>query len=161
VRETVLLEIRKLAKANNGQPPGIRSFEQQTGIRESAWRGVYWARWGDALKEAGFSPNEWQGKSEANLIVQKYIDAARHYGFLPTASELQMYRNARTDFPGVKTVFKYFGSKEGLLSNLRVWVQDKPDPARYREHVRDRSREREKRGAEGRSCLPDQVRGSL
>ncbi len=126
-RDTILQEIRKLARANDGQPPGSRSFEQQTGIREFAWRGVYWARWGDALKEAGFSPNEWQGKSEANFILQKYVEAARHYGFLPTAAELQMYRNTHADFPGVKTVFTHFGSKEGLLSNLRTWVQDKPD----------------------------------
>jgi hypothetical protein len=38
-----------------------------------------------------------------------------------------MYRNGHDDFPGVKTVFNHFGSKDGLLSNLRTWVQDKSD----------------------------------
>jgi hypothetical protein len=127
VREAILQEIRKLAKANGGQPPGVRLFERETGIGESAWHGVYWARWGDAIKEAGFAPNEWQGKSDSTLILEKYIEAARHYGFLPTAAELKMYRIGRDDFPTAKTVFKHFGSKEGLLSNLRTWVQDKPD----------------------------------
>jgi hypothetical protein len=127
VRETILDEIRKLAKANEGQPPGVRSFEQQTGFRESSWRGVYWARWGDALTEAGFAPNEWQAKSDTNLIFQKFIEATRHYGKLPTASELKMYRRSHSDFPNAKTILTHFGSKEGLLSNLRAWVHDKPD----------------------------------
>jgi hypothetical protein len=154
VRDTILQEIQKLAKANDGQPPGIRSFEQQTDIRESAWRGVYWARWGDALKEAGFSSNEWQGKSEANFILQKYVEAARHYGFLPTGSELQMFHNTHTDFPGVKTVFQHFGSKEGLLSNLRAWVQDKPDLQDIADMFgREVENERSAAPKEGHVCL--------
>jgi hypothetical protein len=127
VRETILKEIEALAKAKDGLPPGSRSFEQHTGIRESAWRGVYWARWGDALKEAGFAPNEWQGKSDTNFIFQKFVEAARHYGALPTASELNIYRRTQIDYPNAKTIFTHFGSKEELLSNLRAWVQDKPD----------------------------------
>ncbi len=127
MRETILQEIRKLAKANDGQPPGVRAFQQHTGIGEHLWRGVYWARWGDALKEAGFTANEWQGKSDTGRIFEKYIEAARHYGYVPTAAELQMYRKAHADFPGVKTIYTHFGSKEGLLVNLRSWVRDRPE----------------------------------
>ena len=125
MRETILREIQRLAKANAGQPPGIRAFQQQTGIGEHVWRGVYWARWGDVLKEAGFAANEWQGKADTVRIFERYIEAARHYGYLPTSAELQMYRKAHVDFPGVKTVFTHFGSKDGLLANLRSWVGDK------------------------------------
>jgi hypothetical protein len=126
VRETILQEIQKLAKANDGQPPGVRAFQQHTGIGEHLWRGVYWARWGDAIKEAGFTANEWQGKSDTGRIFEKYIEAARHYGYLPTAAELLMYRKAHVDFPGVKTIYTHFGSKEGLLANLRSWIRDRP-----------------------------------
>ncbi|MEH2489546.1 GIY-YIG nuclease family protein [Bradyrhizobium sp. AZCC 2230] len=77
--------------------------------------------------EAGFAPNQWQGKSETNIILQRYIEAARHYGHLPTASELAPHRKTNADFPSTKAIFKHFGSKNDLLSNLRTWVEDKPD----------------------------------
>lgn len=79
------------------------------------------------MKEAGFAPNQWQAKSETSIIFQRYIEAARHYGHLPTASELALYRKANTELPSTKAIFKHFGSKDDLLSNLRTWVEDKPD----------------------------------
>src|SRR5262245_13002989 len=129
MRDQILNEIRKLAAANGGQPPGVRAFETATGITEGSWRGLYWARWSDALKEAGFEPNKWQGKSEADFIFQKFIAAARHHKRIPTIMELRMYRRTCADFPNERTINLYFGSKAKLLSNLRSWVADKPDYA--------------------------------
>lgn len=125
VREKILIEIRRIAAANGGQPPGSRAFTRETGIRESSWRGVEWARWGDALQEAGFAANERQGKLEADYLFEKYVEACRHFKHLATAMELRMYGRAHDDFPNQKTFHARFGSKEDLLANLRAWIAGK------------------------------------
>jgi hypothetical protein len=125
-RAKILSEIKRIA-GGTGRAPGVRAFETATGISEGSWRGLYWARWSDALKEAGYEPNEWQGKSEANFIFEKFINASRHYRHLPTSMELRMYRRTHPNFPNEKTLHMYFGSKTELLSNLRTWVAGKPE----------------------------------
>jgi hypothetical protein len=125
VREQILEEIKRLARENSGKAPGIRAFERLTGIREAAWRGIYWARWGDVLKEAGYAPNEWQGKHETEFVFRKLIEACRYYSRIPTAAELGMYARGHADFPHAKSVYGHFGSKEALLQHLRAWLTDK------------------------------------
>jgi hypothetical protein len=125
VKNRILDEIKRLAKANDGKPPGVMVFDRETGIKEAAWRGIYWARWGDALTEAGFSPNTWQGKHEATFVFEKYIEACRHYARVPTIDELKLYARGREGFPNSKALYSHFGSKEALLQNLRAWLVDK------------------------------------
>lgn len=127
MREKIVADIRKLAEANGGQPPGSRAFEAATGITEGRWRGLYWARWSDALKEAGYAPNEWQGKLKSGYVFEKVVEAARHFGRIPTIMELRMYGRDREDFPNEKTIHQHFGSKAKLLENLRSWTTDKPE----------------------------------
>lgn len=124
-RGQILDAIKRLAAANNGKAPGARLFESQTGIREAVWRGIYWARWGDVLVEAGFAPNTWQGKHETEFVFQKFIDACRHYARIPTVDEIKMYGRGREDFPSTKALYQHFGSKDALLQNLRAWVTGK------------------------------------
>jgi hypothetical protein len=94
MREQILIEIRRLAKENGGQPPSSRLFENQTGIRNHEWRGVYWARWNDAVTEAGLTPNSKQEKIGAEFLLKKLAVAIRHIGKPPTAMELRMYRRS-------------------------------------------------------------------
>ena len=77
MRERILDEIRKFALANDGRVPGVRTFERETGIREGSWRGVLWARWSDAIREAGLEPNAKQGRieEEFHLIVWRGLTA--------------------------------------------------------------------------------------
>lgn len=125
MRDQILTEIKRLAAENGGQPPGSGVFQRTTGIGETAWRGVYWARWGDALKEAGFAPNKWQAKHESELIFEKFIEACRHYAHIPTFAELNLYARARDNFPTPKAFFTHFGSKEALLEKLREWISSR------------------------------------
>jgi len=47
----ILDEIRRTAQ-ENGIALGTRRFYAETGIKTSDWSGKYWARWGDAIREA-------------------------------------------------------------------------------------------------------------
>lgn len=56
-RNEILDAIKQTAKSNGGLPLGKGVFLKQTGIKESDWSGIHWARWNDAVEEAGFQPN--------------------------------------------------------------------------------------------------------
>jgi hypothetical protein len=76
-REHILTEIRRLATEGAGQVPGVRMFERETGITEGVWRGVYWARWSDAVREAGLQPNTKQGAHGEQFLLTKLAEACR------------------------------------------------------------------------------------
>jgi hypothetical protein len=54
-KQFIIDEIKRATKENGGKPPGKERFSTNTGIRISDWYGKHWARWGDALREAGVS----------------------------------------------------------------------------------------------------------
>jgi hypothetical protein len=119
MRELILSEIRRLA-AESGRPPGKLAFERATGITEGKWSGRLWARWGDALKEAGFEPNPLTPKLDKNLLLQKLTDCCRHFGRWPSQSELKLYRvQVDRTFPTETTLRDHFGGRDGQISSLR------------------------------------------
>ena len=56
----ILQEIQRTTKANGGTPLRKLEFEFETSIKRSDWFGIYWARWSDAIREAGCK-NQVQG----------------------------------------------------------------------------------------------------
>jgi hypothetical protein len=73
----IISEIQKTAAANGGVPLGRRRFRAETGVRDTVWWGKHWARWGDALKEAGFAPNTLQRAYDEELLLKKLASLAR------------------------------------------------------------------------------------
>jgi len=102
-------------------------FTRETGIRRAEWLGVYWARWSDALIEAGLAPNDWQARLDAERVLEKLAQAARHYRRLPTEAELRIYGKMTAAFPGHSTFANHFGGKDQVADHLREWVAGKPD----------------------------------
>jgi len=72
-KEYILSEIKCTAAANGGKPPGRSRFSQETGIKESDWIGKFWARWGDAVREAGFEPNQLQTAYGDDILTDREI----------------------------------------------------------------------------------------
>ncbi len=89
-RAHILSEIRRVAV--NGKALGAQAFATETGIREHDWRGKHWARWGDALIEAGYTPNQWKGRIDDSFILGSMIALTRKLGRFPTVAEMAFKR---------------------------------------------------------------------
>lgn len=124
MRDHIISEIQRLAAQSEGQPPGYQAFFSATGITESKWRGKYWARWGDALIEAGFEPNSWTGKSDTNAILSGVIAACRHYGRFPTYAEMSMLRASDSTVPSPKTIQGNLGGRSDVIAALKTYIGD-------------------------------------
>lgn len=129
LRQTILSEIKRLSAANGGRAPGRRAFERDTGIREGEWLGVLWARWGDAVAEAGLTPNQMQGRADPDQLFQKLAEACRELGRMPTAAEFQLRRASDPTFPSYKTYESNFGAKDHIVWELRQWLTKMGDPS--------------------------------
>ena len=103
-RVSILSEIRRTAEANGGVPLGKLRFESETGIKESDWSGRYWARWGDALREAGFEPNVMQGPYDELDLLQEVVGVVADLGKWPTTAELKLYARQHPGFPSHNTI---------------------------------------------------------
>jgi hypothetical protein len=118
LRKDILTQIQRLAAGAGGRPPGQTSFESETGISQGKWRGVYWARWSDALDEAGFEPNEWTSKKDTKTILERFAEITLELGSIPTKSEIDLMRRQDNSVPSSRHIMGHFGSKNGLAKAL-------------------------------------------
>lgn len=128
MREHILSEIRRITQTA-GKAPGRVLFESETGIRPSAWLGIYWARWGDALQEAGVPLNQMQGNFDRNLILTCLAMAVRHHARVPTYAEIRMFTRTSPVFPAHSTISRHFPSRNAIISALKDWIEEYPDYA--------------------------------
>ena len=117
-KEHILDEIKRTTAANNGSPFGIKRFEQETGIRYADWHGKYWARWGDAIREAGFIPNELQGGFDEEQMLEKLALLMRTLGKFPVKGDLLLEARRDASFPNEKTFHTHFGGKRSLAAKV-------------------------------------------
>lgn len=89
---------------------GRLRFFRETGIKESDWKGKYWARWNDAVSEAGLEPNQKTSAYEEALLIEKFVSLMRELGRFPVVAEIRMKVRTDPSFPNDKT-FGRFGSK--------------------------------------------------
>ena len=127
MRERILGEIKHIAVNNGGKPPGKVAFARATGITEYQWSGVLWSRWSEALKEAGYSPNILQHRFDTNIILEKIVEACRHYGRMPTIAEFKLSRLRDPTFPSKGAIAGHFSTKAELLNALSQFVLQNED----------------------------------
>jgi hypothetical protein len=123
-KQHILNEIRRTAEANGGEPLGVSRFCRVTGIKDSDWRGKIWARWGDALRDAGFQPNMLQTAYKEEVLLEKFISLARDLGHFPVATEVKMKARSDQSFPWHNT-FARFGSKQQFAAKILAYCKSR------------------------------------
>jgi hypothetical protein len=114
-RQHILDEIRRTAKENGGVPLGRDRFQEETGIGYHDWWGKHWSRWGDAVREAGFSPNAFlRDAFDDNELIEKLIALIRQLGHFPVTGDLRMKKRNDPTFPNDKVLTSHFGSRNQL-----------------------------------------------
>jgi hypothetical protein len=127
-KEHILSEIKRTAAANAGEPLGRERFFRETGIKVTDWMGKFWARWGDALQEAGFVPNELQAAYDRDTLIEHYIALSRSLGHLPVEAELRLAARRDPAFPSHSTFpNRLGGSKNQIVTTLLDYCSRRGD----------------------------------
>lgn len=121
-KQEIIQEIQRTAKENNGTPLGVERFRKATGITRSDWYGKYWVRWGDALIEAGFPPNQFQGAFNDDFVIEKLVGFIHEIGRYPVGGELRIKAKQDSTFPS-HTVFSRVGKKSELANKVIEYCQ--------------------------------------
>lgn len=125
-RQQIVAEINRIALENDGRPPGRQAFERATGIKMSEWYPHVWLRWGEALAEAGHSPNELQTKASDGVLIEKYIGLIRELGKIPVAGEIKRKAKNDASFPNHGAFHLRFGAKQKQLTAVTEYCRKLP-----------------------------------
>ncbi|MBI3210706.1 MAG: GIY-YIG nuclease family protein [Candidatus Solibacter usitatus] len=139
-KQQILGEIKRTTAVNGGSPLGKSRFYTETGIKQTDWYGKYWARWGDAVKEAGFVPNQLQVGIEEEAVLLNVANLARDLGRFPVAGDLRLKSRIEKAFPSHTTVLSRLGSKADRIMKVLEYCQTHEgydDVARICEQARD------------------------
>jgi len=124
-KQHILDQIKRTAADNGGKALGRERFEKVTGIKEGEWAGRYWARWSEAVTEAGFAPNQMNSPLDSDAIVAQYILFARQLGRLPVKAEMKLRKRQNAAFPNEKA-YDRFGSKHALIQTVQAYCEANP-----------------------------------
>src|SRR5271167_862802 len=121
-KQRILDEIGRTAKENGGVPLGVDRFASATGIGEAAWRGRFWARWNDAVREAGLTPNTLRPKTDEDALMRPLADFIRELGRYPTVSEMRLRKRQDDVLPNHK-VLERRGSRQEIVKRLLAFCE--------------------------------------
>jgi hypothetical protein len=126
-KDTILEEIRRIARESDGIAPGMKTFANESGIKKSAWLGRYWSKWSDAVSEAGLKPQERTQRLDEDTLMAALAVCVRHFGREPTRSEFDLYKRSAPELPWYQTLIENYRTKTGIFEALRNWVNVRPE----------------------------------
>lgn len=124
-KENIINEIKRTAEANSGKPLGWRKFETETGIHQNEWFGKFWARWSDALREAGFEPNKKTEAYDENFLVEKLVTLVQELGKFPSQADLKLKSHNNRTFPSDSAFDRRLGRQKEKITKVIKYCKDK------------------------------------
>jgi hypothetical protein len=124
-RQAIVAAIQQATAHDGGKPVGVTRFQTLTGIPQAAWRGVYWPRWSDALREAGFEPNTWTERRGQDDLLIEAAGLVRRFGKVPTELEWRLARRSDPKVPS-RTVLSRLGGRRAIIGKLRDLAESDP-----------------------------------
>lgn len=128
-KEHILNEIKRTAGANSGKLLGEQAFYRATGLRRADWHGKFWARFSEAVKEAGFIPREFPDEKQYtdDWILEKYAALSKKLGKLAANGDLKLSKRGDPNLPNYKVYEMRFGSKISLVDRLSTYCAALPE----------------------------------
>ena len=121
MQERIVSEIKRLV-AETGKVPGVKVFENETGILRREWTGKIWARWSDAVKEAGFEPNGLTKRADSGQILMRVIECCETLGRLPSNNDLRLFARQNPGFPAEGTIENHYPRRALLVEAIRTFA---------------------------------------
>lgn len=124
----IIAAIRRTASENGGAPLGWKRFLTSTGIKESEWLGVYWARWSDAIQEAGLEPNHRSTAVADDVRLSEYARICAELGRLPTVEETKLHvKDGTRNMPSLGVSTRRYGGRRNMIVKLREYCDHRPE----------------------------------
>ena len=124
-KQTILDEIRRTAADNGGTPLGRKSLEIETGIKEHHWK-KYWAKFTDAQREAGLSPNIKTQPIGRERLIMFLIDLCRELDRFPTHAEIRVKSASDAKWPSHRVFDHNLGTKAQMVSAVASYCRNQP-----------------------------------
>lgn len=101
-------------------------------IRPSAWKGRYWARWREAVREAGYDPNTLNQRIPDQDILSKLAGLVSTLGYFPIGDEINVHATSNPGFPVWTTIAKRYGGMPQTVQALLEFSREtgRPDVAK-------------------------------
>jgi hypothetical protein len=122
-KEDILSEIRRTAKLNGGVPLGDQRFFDETGIDKQAIL-RYWPRRGDAVKEAGLTPNRLTPRRDEDDVLGRLAAFVSELGHFPIWTEIDLRARQDPGFQWASTLRTRYGGKVGVVERLRCFCEE-------------------------------------
>jgi hypothetical protein len=128
-RQDILEAIRRTARENGGVPLGLGRFRKETGITAYDCH-KHWPTFGEALREAGFTPNMFGSRHGEEFLLASIIDLMRELGRYPTKPDFIVRRNKDSKFPSPGSLAR-LGNKRDVATKVSEYAEQK----RYKDVV--------------------------